>query len=258
VLVSLPEPRLHEAAAELESKYGVKTRTVPIELCKNVGPTTFATIRAALKDIEVGILVNCAGLYQPPAFLEELPDQRILDMLTINSYVPTMLCKMVLPDMRARGRGLVVNIGSATASLMQEAPLLQGYAATKAYLDNLSRSLDAEYAPFGVRVQCIWAAFVATRMTPNLTPSVMCPGPAAWAAAAVRQFGREAVIDPYPLHALIMDAGFKLMPKLSHRNTRRYSDEGRARELRAAGKSVTHMQVPSQPPARTASPRPRK
>lgn len=36
------------------------------------------------------------------------------------------LCKMVLPDMRARGRGLVVNIGSATASLMQEAPLLQG------------------------------------------------------------------------------------------------------------------------------------
>ncbi|PRW20715.1 beta-ketoacyl reductase [Chlorella sorokiniana] len=169
VLVSLPEPRLHEAAAELESKYGVKTRTVPIELCKNEGATTFATIRAALKDIEVGILVNCAGLYQPPAFLEELPDQRILDMLTINSYVPTMLCKMVLPDMRARGRGLVVNIGSATASLMQEAPLLQGYAATKAYLDNLSRSLDAEYAPFGVRVQCIWAAFVATRMTPNLT-----------------------------------------------------------------------------------------
>lgn len=46
---------------------------------------------------------------------------------------------------------------------------MTGYAATKAYLDNLSRSLDAEYAPFGVRVQCIWAAFVATRMTPNLT-----------------------------------------------------------------------------------------
>lgn len=48
-------------------------------------------------------------------------------------------------------------------------PAVSGYAATKAYLDNLSRSLDAEYAPFGVRVQCIWAAFVATRMTPNLT-----------------------------------------------------------------------------------------
>lgn len=32
----------------------------------------------------------------------------------------------------------------------------------------------------------------------------MCPGPAAWAAAAMRQFGRETVIDPYPLHALVM------------------------------------------------------
>lgn len=44
--------------------------------------------------------------------------------VTLPSHV--QLCKMLLPDMRARGRGLVVNIGSATASLMQEAPLLQG------------------------------------------------------------------------------------------------------------------------------------
>jgi len=40
---------------------------------------------------QVGTLVNCAGMYQPPAFLEELPDQRIQDMLVINSYVPTMV-----------------------------------------------------------------------------------------------------------------------------------------------------------------------
>ena len=39
------------------------------------------------------------------------------------------------------------------------------YAATKAFVDCLSRSLDAEYAPLGVRVQCQAPMFVATKMS---------------------------------------------------------------------------------------------
>lgn len=42
--------------------------------------------------------------------------------------------------------------------------LCPAYGATKKYLDNLSVSLNAEYAPFGVRVQNQWAGSVATKM----------------------------------------------------------------------------------------------
>lgn len=56
----------------------------------------------------------------------------------------------------------------------------------------------------------------------------------------------------------LQDVGFKLMPKISHRNTRRYSDEGRERVLRAAGKLVAPIQEQSHLPARNSSPRRRK
>lgn len=95
--------------------------------------------------------------------------------------------------MKARGRGLIVNIGSGIASAMPEAALLSGgwggrawlfavtqmtvhcmhawtplfplpdppaYGAAKTYVDSLSRSLDAEAAPYGVRVQNLWPMFV--------------------------------------------------------------------------------------------------
>ena len=64
--------------------------------------------------------------------------------------------------MKARRRGLIVNIGSAVASAMPEAPYLQAYGASKAYLDALSRSLDVECSPHGVRVQNQWPMWVHT------------------------------------------------------------------------------------------------
>lgn len=136
VLVSLPEPRLHEAAADLAARHGVQVRTVATDLCR-VGPELFAQVGEALKGIQasgapsaacaavgcspggcthhpfrhawqaplaavptgrpahrmqVGILVNCAGMFQPhPDYLEAMPDQRLQDMVTLNSLVPTMV-----------------------------------------------------------------------------------------------------------------------------------------------------------------------
>ncbi len=44
--------------------------------------------------MQVGILINCAGMFQPhPDYIEAMPDQRMQDMVTLNSLVPTMVSR---------------------------------------------------------------------------------------------------------------------------------------------------------------------
>lgn len=112
------------------------------------------------------------------------------------------LAKLVLPGMKARRRGAIVNIGSGVSTAMPSCPLLAVYAATKAYIDTFSRSLAAEYAPFGISVQNQAPNFVATKMSKIRRARLDAPTPAAWARASVRQIGREAVIAPYWFHGL--------------------------------------------------------
>lgn len=73
------------------------------------------------------------------------------------------LCaKHVLPHMLARGRGAIVNVSSihATATLDGFFP----YAAAKAGLSGLTRSLALDYGPHGIRVNCVCPGFTDTRL----------------------------------------------------------------------------------------------
>ncbi|EFN59097.1 hypothetical protein CHLNCDRAFT_56728 [Chlorella variabilis] len=202
VLISRTESKLKEVAAELSGKFGVEARYVAADLCK-AGPDTFAKIGAALEGLEVGLLVNNAGMsYDHSEYLDEMDAGVVPDMVTINALVPTMLCHMVVKGMRERGRGAIVNVGSGVSTVMPQAPLLAVYGATKAYVDSLSRSLDAEYSPMGVRVQNQAPMYVATKMSKIKRARLDAPMPATWAAAAVKQIGRETSFTPYWFHGL--------------------------------------------------------
>jgi short-subunit dehydrogenase len=77
---------------------------------------------------------------------------------------PVQIAKIVLPGMKARRRGLIVNLGSGSGHL-PACPLLAVYAGSKAYVDQFSRSLDAEYRQYGIAVQCQAPFFVATKLS---------------------------------------------------------------------------------------------
>ncbi|KAI3433622.1 hypothetical protein D9Q98_003431 [Chlorella vulgaris] len=202
VLISRTQSKLEAVAAELEEVYGVHTRVVAADLSK-AGPEMFTKIGAALEGLEVGLLVNNAGLsYDHPEYLDQVAEQDVYDVVAVNALVPTMLARMVLGGMRERGRGAIVNIGSGAATVIPSSPLLAVYAGTKAYVDCFSRSLDGEYAPLGVRVQNQAPMFVATKMSKIRRPRLDAPGPDTWAAAAVRQIGRETSLTPYWFHGL--------------------------------------------------------
>ncbi|HAP76852.1 MAG TPA: oxidoreductase [Acidimicrobiaceae bacterium] len=100
----------------------------------------------------VDVLVNNAGV-GGNAVAEECTTQMYLDVMNINLCGAVRCIQQVLPGMRARGRGAIVNITSVVgrvAALAQTA-----YVTSKWAFEGLSEGLAQEVAPFGIRVAIV-------------------------------------------------------------------------------------------------------
>jgi NAD(P)-dependent dehydrogenase (short-subunit alcohol dehydrogenase family) len=97
----------------------------------------------------IDVLVNNAG-YGYRAAVEEGDDADVAALFATNVFGPVALIKAVLPGMRARKSGAIVNISSIGARICP--PGSGYYAATKAALEGLSGSLRKELAPLGISV----------------------------------------------------------------------------------------------------------
>jgi NAD(P)-dependent dehydrogenase (short-subunit alcohol dehydrogenase family) len=100
----------------------------------------------------VDVLVNNAG-YGYRAAVEEAGDADVQRLFATNFFGPVALIKAVLPGMRSRRRGAIVNISSIGARI---SPAGSGYyAATKAALEGMSFSLRKEVQPLGITVVAV-------------------------------------------------------------------------------------------------------
>ncbi|MER6051387.1 oxidoreductase [Streptomyces sp. NPDC001793] len=97
----------------------------------------------------VDVLVNNAGRTQVGAF-EETTDQELRDLFELHVFGPARLTRALLPQMRERGSGSIVNISSFGGQLSFAG--FSAYSATKAALEQLSEGLADEVAPFGIKV----------------------------------------------------------------------------------------------------------
>ena len=80
-------------------------------------------------------------------------------MIAVNCLATARMCRVALPLLAAAGGGTVINVGSGAAA--QPTPYLSAYAATKAFVEHLPRSLDREWRPRNVRVLCVAPYYVA-------------------------------------------------------------------------------------------------
>jgi NAD(P)-dependent dehydrogenase (short-subunit alcohol dehydrogenase family) len=101
----------------------------------------------------VHILVNNAGIYGPVQPVEKISALRWDEVMAVNLRAPFLLSRLVLPEMYERGSGSILNITSIAAKAAFQ--LNSPYAASKAGLIGLTRTLAAEAARKGVRVNAL-------------------------------------------------------------------------------------------------------
>ena len=112
---------------------------------------------------DVDVLINNAGItaWGPVELLGPGLLARVLDT---NVVGVARVTAAVLPVMRARGRGTIVNVSTAA---LRGFPLLGAYAASKAALEAWSEALRLELASFGIRVALVEPAGVETAFASN-------------------------------------------------------------------------------------------
>lgn len=108
------------------------------------------------------ILVNNAGLNRNAPFAE-IDMQDFDDIHRINLRGPVQLMRAVLPDMRARGWGRIVNLCSIWSKVVR--PGRASYASAKFGLDGITAAIAAEVAADGVLVNAVSPGFIDTELT---------------------------------------------------------------------------------------------
>jgi NAD(P)-dependent dehydrogenase (short-subunit alcohol dehydrogenase family) len=119
------------------------------------------------------ILINAAAIVGPAGETETLDLEAWSETLRINLTGTFLACRAVLPEMKRRRRGKILNIASALAVRPQ--PGLAAYSATKAAVVQLSRVLAEEVRGHGVLVNAVHPGIVRTALVEELT-SLHGPG----------------------------------------------------------------------------------
>ncbi len=111
------------------------------------------TAQRELGPIDV-LVANAGGSTTPPGPVEEMTEDQWRTTLDANLIATFLTVRAVLPSMKRRGRGVIVTMSSA-ASRRTTAMSPVAYAAAKAGIEALTRSLALQAGPQGVRAVCI-------------------------------------------------------------------------------------------------------
>ncbi|MGE3650563.1 MAG: SDR family oxidoreductase [Reyranellaceae bacterium] len=156
-------------------------------------PDSIAAALAASGPIDV--LVNNAGVGLFGAF-EATPMEQARRVFETNTFGVMAMTQAVLPQMRARRSGVVVNVTSSAA--LAPMPLVAVYTASKTAIEGFTGSLAHELAAFDVRVKLVQPGYgPTTRFTQNTDLRIedMIPEPyAAFAGPILAAFARPATV----------------------------------------------------------------
>jgi NAD(P)-dependent dehydrogenase (short-subunit alcohol dehydrogenase family) len=154
--------RDHERTADVAGEVGA----LPVR----ADVTDAASVREMLDTVTrelgpVDVLVNNAGVcYHRPAL--EVPDEEWRSVWDVNVDGVWHCSRVVGAQMIERGGGAIVNIGSISALIVNRPQMQPAYNASKAAVHQLTKSLAAEWAPHGVRVNALAPGYVKTEMAP--------------------------------------------------------------------------------------------
>jgi short-subunit dehydrogenase len=159
VLVARREERLHEIAGRLHERHGVTASVLVADLADAEAPARIAQTLDA-QAIEIDVLVNNAGFGVPEVFVAK-PFRIHADTLQVMVTATAELCHLLIPGMRARGAGVIINVASLAGLLPAPAGHTL-YGAVKAWMIRFSESLAFELREDGIKVCAVCPGFTRT------------------------------------------------------------------------------------------------
>ncbi|NWS23721.1 HSDL1 protein, partial [Polioptila caerulea] len=203
ILVSRNKEKLETVSRSISETYKVETDFIVADFSK--GRELYPVIKEALKDREIGILVNNVGMFHVHTdYFTNLSEDMLWDMIHVNIASATMMTHIVLPGMVKKRKGAIVNLSSTFCC--QPTPMLTLYGASKSYLDYFSRALHYEYASKGIFVQSLIPFIITTKMVSFSSTisksSVVFPTAEEYASHAVSTLGLSVRTTGYWKHAI--------------------------------------------------------
>lgn len=191
VLVARRRDRLEALGRSLGQSYRVCAHDL-------AEPSAIAALAAEVADLDLGLVVNNAGLSWKGAFVEQDPAQA-RRMIELNCQAPVALTHALLPRLIARGKGGVIVVASTGA--FQGLPWSAVYGATKAFDLSFGEALRVELAGHGVDVLTLAPGGTDTEgpmntgVDPAKVPGKLMPV-APVVSAALAGLGRRSIVVP--------------------------------------------------------------
>jgi len=146
--------------------------TIPGAIAQACDITDFTSVEAARKATEdafgkIDILVNSAGIAGPVGLVEEYDTDTWNQVMAVNLTGTFHTNKSVLPGMKARNYGRIVNVASVAGK--EGNPKASHYAASKAGVIGFTKAIGKEVAEYDIAVNCITPAAARTPILEQLT-----------------------------------------------------------------------------------------
>ncbi|XP_048452547.1 inactive hydroxysteroid dehydrogenase-like protein 1 [Rhincodon typus] len=203
ILISHDRSKLEATATAISDTFNVETIIIEADFTR--GREIYQPIQEALKDKEIGILVNGVNVpFEHPQSFLNMSEDKLWDLINVNIAATNMMIHILLPGMIERKKGAIVNISSGSSC--KPTPQMAMYSSTKMYLDHFSRALHFECAPKGIFVQSLLPFHVKTNTVMRTDGfsinSWLAPSANVYAHHAVSTLGVSHRTSGYWMHSI--------------------------------------------------------
>jgi len=163
VILADRDPNILDSGVKALAAKGYKVEAEILDVTRPADVTCCADVIAE-RHGRIDILINNAGIARSETAAEDVADEHWLNVIDVNLNGTFWCARAFGRHMLAAGKGAIVNVGSMSGLIVNRPQPQSYYNASKAAVHQLTRSLAAEWASRGVRVNAVAPTYIATSL----------------------------------------------------------------------------------------------